>query len=409
MTVLANAVRRSGTNPTTKKDAWLSGFSGIWTANGKVNDAAALSQTPFWRGMNVISGTVASMPMHVYQAEVARDGTVGRKKTIQTPDTAYLWSRPNVEMTQIDMWQRVIADIVRGNGYIWVDKDDDGGVAPVGDTGGIWWMNRTRVRTGRASNGWKVYEVDGELPMVDYKRGGEIVHFPNWGDGITGYDPVVIGSKALSLGLSAEEYANQFFAGGGVPSGVLTSEQILTQQQADQVLERWLARIKSNRPAVLGAGVKYQQTALDAEKSQMLQMRQFQVQEVARLLGIPPAKLADVDHASQGGANGVEEMNHQFYTDTLQALITRLEQGVSDALLVRELTHRYIKLNTGIFLRGNTEKRMQSYAIDPVHTRNEMRGLEDLEPVEGGDVLLAMTNLLPIDKLGEQAVPSGAP
>jgi HK97 family phage portal protein len=396
---VARRIRRDGANPTLKRDAWWPSTLIPWSSGGKVNDAAALSQTAFYRGVTLIAQTVAGLPMQVFEETIERDGTEGPTKKIKSEDTAYLWRRPNIEMTRQSMWERVVADEVRGNGYIWVDKGDNGDIL------GIWWLARNRVRPGRTSGGQKVYEVDGELPMIDYKQGGEIVHFPNWGDGIAGYDPVVIGAQALALGLSAEAYASQFFAGGGVPSGVLSSDQILTQEQADRVLASWMARIKSNRPAVLGAGVKYQQIMVDADKAQMQQVRSFSVQEIARLLGLPPHLLSDVDHASQGGGNGVEEQNRMLYVFNLSAHVNRIEQGVSDDLLVRELTNRYMKFNTGNFLRGSTLQRYQAYRLATFMTEDEKRELEDMEPMGGAaGELLSMTNMTPIDKLGEQAM-----
>jgi HK97 family phage portal protein len=399
---VARRIRRDGANPTIKRDSWWPSSLTPWSSNGKVNDAAALSQPAFYRGVTLIAQTIAGLPMQVFEEVIESDGTEGPTKKLKSEDTAYLWRRPNIEMTRQSMWERVIADEVRGNGYVWVDKDDNGGVA------GIWWLARNRVRPGRTSSGQKVYEVDGELPMIDYKQGGEIVHFPNWGDSISGYDPVQIAAKAIALGISAEEYASAFFAGGGVPSGILSTDQVLTQPQADKVLENWLKRVKSNRPAVLGAGVQYQAIALDAEKAQMQQMRSFSVQDTARLLGLPPHLLGDVDHASQGGGNGVEEQNRGVYIYNFSSHVNRLEQGISDDLLVRELTNRYIKFKPDSFLRGNTLARFEAYRRADFMTPNEKRALEDMEPIEGGDVLLQPLNLAPIEDLGieENARPS---
>jgi phage portal protein BeeE len=165
---VARRIRRDGANPTTKKDAWWPSSLTPWASGNKVNDAAALSQSAFYRGVTLIAQTVAGLPMQVFEEVINPDGTEGPTRKIKSPDTAYLWRRPNIEMTRQSMWERVIADEVRGNGYIWVDKDDNGGVA------GIWWLARQRVRPGRTRDGQKVYEVDGELPMIDYKQGGEI-------------------------------------------------------------------------------------------------------------------------------------------------------------------------------------------------------------------------------------------
>jgi HK97 family phage portal protein len=387
-----------------KRDSWWPfTSSNLWTSTGKVNDSAALSQTAFYRGIMLISRTIAGLPMQVFEETIAADGTESPARKIKTSDTAYLWRRPNIEMTRQAMWERVIADEVRGNGFIWVDKDADGGVA------GIWWLARNRVRVGRASNGQKVYEVDNELPMIDYKQGGEIVHFPNWGDGLVGYDPVNIAAKAIALGLSAEEYARASFDDGGVPSGLLSTDQVLTQQQADAVLANWVARIKSNRPAVLGQGVKYEQIRADAEKVQMLQLRGFQVAEMARLLGLPTHLLAAENTVSTWGA-GMEEQNRQLVVLNFQGHINTFEQGVSDDLLVRELTNRYMRMNLSALLRGNTLQRYQAYRLATFMTEDEKRELEELPPKGGAaDELLSMTNMTPIDKLGEQAMAAPGP
>lgn len=401
---VARRLRRSGDNPTLKRDTWWPfTSSSVWAANGKVNDAAALSQTAFYRGVMLISRTIAGLPMQVFEENIAADGTESPARKIKSRDTAYLWRRPNVEMTRQAMWERVIADEVRGNGFIWVDKNQDGGID------GIWWLARNRVRVGRTSSGQKVYEVDGELPMIDYKQGGEIVHFPNWGDGLIGYDPVVIAGKAIALGLSAEEYAKQSFDDGGVPNGVLSTDQVLTQAQADAVLANWISRIKSNRPAVLGQGVTYAQVRADAEKIQMLQLRSFQVAEIARLLGLPTHLLAAENTVSTWGA-GMEEQNRQLVVLNFQGHINTIEQGVSDELLVRELSNRYMRMNLSALLRGNTLQRYQAYRLATFMTEDEKRELEELPPMGGtAGELLSMTNMTPIDKLGEQAMAAPGP
>lgn len=400
---VARRIRRDGPNPTTKRDSWWPfSSSNLWSTTGKVNDAAALSQPAFYRGVTLIARTLASLPLQVFLETIESDGTEGPTKKLKSPDTAYIWRRPNIEMTRQAMWERVFADEVRGNGFIWVDKDDNGGIA------GIWWLARQRVRVGRASNGQKVYEVDGELPMIDYKQGGEIVHFPNWGDGLVGYDPVQIASKAIALGLSAEEYAKQSFEDGGVPNGLLTTEQPLDQQQADQVLANWVARIKSNRPAVLGRGVTYEQLRADAEKVQMLEVMNFSVAQIARLLGLPTHLLAAENTVSTWGA-GMEEQNRMLIVFNFQGHVNTVEQGVSDDLLVRELTNRFAKFNYGGLLRGTLLSQLQALKLADFMKVNEKRAMLELEPVPDGDQILVMTNMAPLDKLDEQAMAAPGP
>lgn len=392
---LANRVRRSGSNPALKEERGLWNWGRQPATHTTVDDMSALSLTAFYRGVTLIASTIASLPLHVYQ-----DDDDGEKEKIKTLDTAYLWRRPNIEMTRQAMWERVFADEVRGNGFVFVQKDDDG------QPESIWYLDRRRVRVGRNSDGMKVYEVDNLLPMIDYKQGGEIVHIPNWGDGLVGFDPVALAQQALALGLSAEEYAARTFSQGETPPGLITTDSTLTREQADALSARWTAlhggTRNAHKIAVLGNGAKFQQTSVDMDKMQMESLRRFQVQEVARLLGLPPHLLADVANSTSWGT-GIEEQNRGLITFTLQAHITRVEQAIDDALLVNELTQRYVKLDLRGLLRGSTLQRFQAYRAADFMSKNEKRGLEDLPAYDGGDTLYEAVNMAPVGPKDENA------
>lgn len=388
-------VRKSGPNPALKTSGW---WGWPWWSSQSLNtptvtDESALSLTAFYRGVSLISSTIAGLPFHVH-----RDNDDGTKEVLRTEETRYLWGRPNVEMTRQSMWERVVADEVRGNAFIFVMK------TPEGTPESIWWISRRRVKVGRASDGRKVYEVDNEIPMIDYKEGGEIVHIPNWGDGIVGYDIVQLAAQSLALGLSAEEYASRTFSQGQVPPGIITSDMELTPEQSDALAARW-RRLhsgvrKSQEIAVLGNGAKFQQTSVDPEKMQLEAVRRFQASEIATLLGLPPDKLSIVDRSTSWGS-GIAEQGQAMITYTLMAHIRRVEQAIDDALLVRELTDRYIKLDLGGLLRGTTLQRYQAHALGYARwqTVNEIRADEDLPPIEGGDVVLAQLNQVPLEEL----------
>lgn len=408
MPLIAEAIgriRRSGPNPSIDErnfgypyENWEARHRGI-----NVSDQAALSLTAFYRGVLIIASTIASMPIQIFEEEISADGTEGPKRKVKTPDTAYLWRRPNPEMTMQTLWERVIGDEVRGNGYIWVEKD------PNDQPAGIWYLDRNRVVPGRTRDGVKVYEVDGYIPMIDYKAGGEIVHFPNWGGAISGYDPIKVAPQALALSMSAEEYAAKAFSGGAVPPGVLSTEQELDEDASKRILERWMANYGGRnlgKIAVLSRGVTFQKISQDLEAMQNLESRGFQLGEIERLLGLPPHLLADTEKQTSWGT-GLEEQNRSLLTFNFQGHINRIQQGVSDDLLVRELTNRYMRLNQASLLRGPTLQRFQAYRLADFMTINEKRDLEELPPIEGGDVVLQMTNMAPLDALEQNAMNAG--
>lgn len=410
---LTTRVRRSGPNPTLSETAW-----GLWEQRSitgqHVNDDTALALPAFYRGVSLIARTLAQMPIQVYQQTPNRDGTVGVAQKVQTPDTSYIWLQPNEEDTPQEFWQNIFADEVRGNAFIWVQKDRNSRPA------GIWHIERQRVRVGRNSDGMKVYSVetdDGPQPMIDYKQGGEIVHLRNWGKGLVGYDPVKVGQEALAAGLSAQEFAARYFAQGAVPPGYLSTDQPLSPDESDKISAAWAKRTagsrNSGRVPMLSNGAKFNQLVVEPEKAQMIETRSFSVADVARLLGLPPHLLADMDRSTSWGS-GLEEQNQMLLVFNFAAHIAVAEQAVSLILLVRELTNRFAKFNIAALLRGTTLRQFQALALAYGRwmTPNEIRALLDLPPIEGGDQMPTAANLIPLDELGnnfDQAPQIGAP
>lgn len=151
--LLGRRVRTTGDNPARSLSAWTWPWTATHYAGSTVSDETALSLTAFYRGISLIAGTIAGLPLHVH-----RELTDGTSERDRSPDTAYLHRRPNIEMTRQSFWERILADEVRGNAFIFVDKNGFSRPAE------IWWVERTRVRTGRTSDKRKVYEIDNYLP-----------------------------------------------------------------------------------------------------------------------------------------------------------------------------------------------------------------------------------------------------
>ena len=401
LTETIRRIRKSGANPTLNESKWASWVP--WTSannTGAVaDDNSALSLTAFYRGVTLISRTLGGLPLQVFE-EVLGNGKVDETTKLKSAETAYLWLRPNKDQTRQTFWERIFADEVRGNAFIFVEKDE------LSRPAGLWHIERRRVRVGRTSSGQKIYEVDSELPMIDYKDGGEIVHIPNWGDGLVGYDPVKLASQAIALGLSAEEYAARSFSQNGVPPGILSADVALTPAEADELSRRWSSRVSglrnSHRVPVMGNGAKFQQITMDAEKMQLESLRKFQVVEIARLLGLPPYLLSDIDNSTSFGT-GIEEQNRNLVQYNFQGHLNAVEQAISDALLVRELTNRYARFNLEGLLRGTTLQRYQAYAMGYGRwlTSEDIRDREGLPKVAGADILLAAANMVPIEQLGK--------
>lgn len=213
-------------------------------------------------------------------------------------------------------------------------------------------------------------------------------------------------SEAFSLAMHAEEFGARFFASGGRPSGVLSTDQILTKIQRGQLRESYASLLSSRGVEdmgdlhVLEGGVKYQSISTPAEDSQFLQTRKHAVHEIGRIFGVPPHMLGEMDRATYANA---EQNNQEFLTYTLLPYLNLIEEAINAFLIPEDEQGRYFaKFSVEGLLRADATGRAAFYQQARVGgwmSANEIRRLEDMPRVEGADDLHAQLNMAPVDML----------
>lgn len=406
MPILSNIIRgrtrTTGPNPALAgyMDSGFSSWPSRTLSGAEISDDKALGLTAVLRSITLISTTAGGLPINVYQ----RDRGDGASQNIETPQTAYLWDRPNPEMTRQTYWETVIGHEVMGDAFLFVVKNR------FDDPLQLWYIEPWRVRTGRTEDGVKVYEVDNKWALIDFASGGEIIHVPNWGRSpLRGINPLKAASGALGLGISSQEYAERFFDEDEIPRGLITTDQVISEEESGRLWARWRAQVRRGTP-FLGNGAKFQTINITPEEAQLIDERRFQLAEVARIFGIPPHMLGDTERSTSWGT-GIEEQTRGFLTFTLQAHINRFEHAINDALLKKFTTRRYVKFELGGLLRPDSLKQAQIFHIliqARVMVPNEARKLLDLPAKEGGDEFLAQGGMMPVSALLEQEPAPGA-
>lgn len=399
---LAERIRTRGENlATVPREPRLHNPS-LYRASIPITDETALSLTVVYACITLLARVVASLPLHVY-----REGPDGIAQIEKAASTRYLWSRPNPEMTKYTYWETVIGHEVMGDAFLFVIKSRDD--SPLE----LYYLEPWRVMTGRTSDGRKIYQVDrgSKEPQIllDFMAGGEIVHVPNFSrDSLRGLNPLRLAAPAIALGLSSQDYADRFFHEDAQPQAILHTAQTMTQEDADQLIDIYEQRNTGRRGTrLLTGGLEYQQVSISPEDAQLIEERRFTLGEIARLFGVPPHLVGDVERSTSWGS-GIQEMARGFLSFTLSAHINRFEQAINDALLNREQTGRYVKFELGALLRPNEKERFDAFKAADFMTVNEKRALEDLPPVEGGDRLYVPLNMAPIDG-GQSTAPAVEP
>jgi len=355
------------------------------SAGVQVTEEKALGLPAVFRAVNVVAGTIASLPIHAF-----RDSTTGARTPVASSHpAAKLLATPHPDMTQFELWETVLTHMILwGNAYLWLRRDALGRVVE------LWPIHPSRMRAGRTSDLKKVYKLDGGDVELDDTR---ILHLPAFGyDGVCGVSPVRLAREGLGLAIAAEQYGAKLFGSGSLATGILQTDQRLTPDQADALQVRWRAKRSGLNSAhetiVLDAGAKWTQMSIPPGDAQFLESRSFQVSEIARMFGVPPHMLMDTEKVTSWGT-GIEQQSIGFVVYTLRTWIIRIEQRLSRILSPQPV---YAHITVEGLLRGDSAQRAAFYKqmFDMgAYNTDEIRALEEMGPVPGGDVRYRPLNM----------------
>lgn len=370
----------------------LAQFNDTMAANSPI----ALAAT--WACVNLIAGTGGSLPLMVYRT--LPDGR--RVVAKDHPLYRVLHDSPNFDQTAVDFWEFVFAAIeLNGNAYSEIVRRNSGEVVsllPLPAT----------TRAERDVNGAIIYRVrDGSRERKLAQ--GDVLHVRGFGGGPLGGESTLSVLRAtFDSALAAEQAASAMFRNGARPSGVLAMEPRLTDAQRNELEkalnDKFVGAMNAGRPMLLDGGLKWQQLDINPADAQMLESRKFSGEEICRIFGVPPAMVGYGDKASNWGT-GKEVDVLGFQKFTLRRRLKRIEQAIQQQLLspVDRAAGVVVEFNIEGILRGDSVARAEFYQqalSNGWMTINEVRALENMPPVAGGDVpRLQMQNV----PLGEVA------
>lgn len=351
-----------------------------------VSEDLALQLIAVYACVSLIADASAMLPLHAYRNLAGG----GREKVRPQPA---LVDNPDYESgTRYDWTQRVITSLLlRGNFYGLVTAwrgDRPLQVRPI---------HPDMVRRVTRDQGDRLaYEMHEGPVRYRFTEGGDLIHIPGFvrpGE-FQGVSPISAGAAGIAGAKATDEFGRRWFSDGAHPSGVLeTPEEDLGDEAAKKLRSSWLKAHNNRRyPAVLTGGIQWKPIQISPDESQFLETRRFNINEIARLYRVPPHLISDVDRSTSWGT-GIEEQGLGFVTYTLQPWLTRIELALSELLPPPQ----YVKFNPGALLRGRTKDRYAAYAIARNWgwlSVNDIRELEDLPPIDEGDVYLQPLNMV---------------
>lgn len=357
----------------------------------------ALQVSTVWACVTLIVETIASLPMAVFSTD--NDG----KRTSLRGDRLYqvLHTSPNRRQTAMEFWETMLINsVLRGNSYAKVQRAPDGSVIS------MWPLSTDQMDVLSADDGSLLYVYSyGQEGIIYQER--DILHIHGMGNGIVGLSPLDYMRSSVNLSINAQNHTSATFKKEARRPGILMTENVLTTDQRAAVKRNFgdIVTGGGKQLHILEAQFKFEPLGMSPADIQLLETRQFAVQDLARWFGVPSVLINDTGEASSLGSSTAQIVDG-FYRLKLRPQLIRIEQAIQSRVLTPKQRAQGIQVefNFSALLRASLKDRMEIYSKavqNGLKTRNECRRLENDEPMDGGDTLTAQVNLAPLDMLGQ--------
>lgn len=352
-----------------------------------VNNQSALNITALYAGIRIRSENIASFPKTVKLK--TPDGWIDAP---EHPAFKLINQKPNSYTNKFDFWNCINTWLDGwGNAYAIIKW------GPAGVPEALYQVHPACVRITMV-DGQKWYQVSQIDPNLQWMNGSypdyQMLHFMLLTlDGIKGENPVIRNAMALGKSLATEQFSSDFYEKGGNIRGVMEMEGHMGDDDYVQFMKHYKYSAGNYDTPLLEYGIKYKQLSVDPVAAQLIQSETLSIQDIARILNLPPHLLGELSHATY---SNIEEQNIQFVQLSLRPTVKRLEDELEAKLFLGDEANRYsVKFNLDGLLRGNTKDRAQFYhnaILDGYMSRNEVRELEGFARKDGLDDFLYPLN-----------------
>lgn len=360
--------------------SWDDWVRGNVTGGVGVNEQSARTVAAVTACVNIVSGSIASMPLHTY-----RRGKDGQREAYKSDLWWLLNERPFTNWSSYAFWTYLIsARMFHGDGIAIIRRTP--GFS--GDVAGFEpWHPGSVVR--EKVNGRVRYTFLGQGPAFTLDQ-DDVLHVPGPGfDGLYSLSQLQYGLRhAAGIAYEADSQAATIMKDGARPDFALEIPGKVSPEQIEQMRTSWQGRHTgkgaTRAPIVAAGGMKLHQLTLSSQDAELLATRAFQIEEVCRIFGVPPFMIGHTEKTTSWGS-GVEQMGIGFVKYTLQPHLVAIEQELNHKLF--KTSRNFAEFVTAGLERGDIKTRFESYRVAlgragemPWMDPDEIRRLENLPP-----------------------------
>lgn len=388
-----------------ENDGWFGwgNFGAHYSSAGViVSRQTALGVPAIWAAVDTICKTLASLPFGIFQQT-----ETGSKPAKQHPVYHLVRINPTPDFSLYTSYSFKYAMFLQacfGDAFVKIHRNG------IGRPTNLELLEQENVSVWRNDNGSLYYVVRrtvGNKYVEEVLFPRDILHIKGLTiSGLCGEDVITAQSDNIGTSIASERFGNSYFANGASPSGAIIYPQELKPQQRDtverKISQKYGGSENVGKTMVLDAGVKYEKFGSNAQEATLNETRNFQVNQSARIFGVPVPMLGQLDNAT---LNNMETLQTQFVNLTLRPYAVQVEQEFALKLLTEiewKSEAYFFRFNFAGLLRGDTKSRSQYYkdGLGGPSTGigymsvNEVRELENLDRIDDGDTVFTAEMLL---------------
>ncbi len=363
-------------------DFWYHYLEGYMPSSSgiRVGPDSAMRATAVFSCINLRAGLQSLIPCHLYELISETERRNAREHNV--------YDMLRDEVNEFMSWQdfSMLMEtwvLSRGNAYAYIERDRYNrpqSMTPIHPT----------LVTPKIENKKIVYHVRTEDGKEETLPQSSILHVKGISDdGILGLSPIAQAREAIGLALASERFGASFFGNGARPGVAIEVTAKMRSEDKVRFLDDWANRYSgkgAHRPAVLDPGMKVTPFGIPPEDAQFLETRQFQVEEICRVFGVPPHMAGATDRVSSWGT-GIEQQFIGFKVTTLSVQCNRWASALRRSLLLpNERGKYYIEFMLDSLVAADIKSRNESLDImrrNGIINANEWRAKMNMNPIGG--------------------------
>lgn len=362
----------------------------------------AFSVAAVYACVRVIAETTASLPIILYRRRA--DG--GKDRAEGDPLYDLLRYKPNPFQTSMEFREQMMTHaLLRGNAYAKIVRDGGGFIIELLP------LDPDAMTVTRGSYGlvYTYRPEKGKAEVFEQKTPGAyppILHLKCMStDGLIGRSVLRDSAETFSSARLAQRYGQRILENDATPSVVIKHPETLDEEAATRLRESWNRTFsgagRAGGTAVLEEGMTVEKLSMTSQDVQYLETRRFLRSEIASIFRVPPHLIGDLDKAT---FSNIEQQSIEFVTHCIRPWAVRLEQAIHCAILSDSPQQRrtyFVELMLDGLMRGDLASRYTAYNTGRnagFLSVNDIRGFENLNPIDGGDRYLEPLNMQAVNK-----------